>query len=93
MNKESERKPVVDHLEDGSDISVKEDDEKNEFLQDIQDATDAEHGMLVRDALSNHKMAIFWSIVGSSTLIMEGYDTSLMHSFLHIRLFKRSMVS
>ncbi|TQN66082.1 Maltose permease MAL31 [Colletotrichum shisoi] len=47
----------------------------------IQDAIDAERSLTPREAIRAYPMAVFWSLVVSLCVIMEGYDTILISSF------------
>ncbi|WDK14632.1 sugar porter family MFS transporter [Colletotrichum graminicola] len=47
----------------------------------IQDAINAERSLTRREAIRAYPMAIFWSLVVSLCVIMEGYDTILISSF------------
>ncbi|KAF5010784.1 hypothetical protein FDECE_3081 [Fusarium decemcellulare] len=54
--------------------------------QDLDDSAVAvafrnEQSLSVRDAFRRYPTAVFWAVAMSMTIIMEGYDTSLMHSF------------
>ena len=37
--------------------------------------------MSIREAISAYPMAIFWSLIISTCVIMEGYDTNLLGNF------------
>lgn len=52
-------------------------------------ANRAEHEQTVRQALSTNKKAIFWSLVISMAIVMEGYDTALMPQFFGYPSFQR----
>lgn len=43
--------------------------------------TRAEHALPVKDALRKWPKAVMWSVIFSSTIIMEGYDTALLSAF------------
>ncbi|KAK1975472.1 alpha glucoside transporter [Colletotrichum cereale] len=47
----------------------------------IQDVINAERSLTRREAIRAYPMAIFWSLVVSMCVIMEGYDTILISSF------------
>ncbi|KAK2026950.1 alpha glucoside transporter [Colletotrichum zoysiae] len=47
----------------------------------IQDTINAERSLTRREAIRAYPMAIFWSLVVSLCVIMEGYDTILISSF------------
>ncbi|OHE94901.1 sugar porter family MFS transporter [Colletotrichum orchidophilum] len=54
---------------------------RSEMDQRFQDAINAERHMTPRDAIRAYPMAVFWSLVVSLCVIMEGYDTILIGSF------------
>ena len=39
--------------------------------------TEAEHALTLRQAINAYPMAIFWCLIASTCVIMEGYDTIL----------------
>ncbi|KAM5356810.1 hypothetical protein ACJ41O_003456 [Fusarium nematophilum] len=43
-------------------------------------ATDDEHSLTLRQAFACYRPAVLWSIAMSMTIVMEGYDTSLLGS-------------
>ncbi|KAJ7640618.1 hypothetical protein B0H17DRAFT_960279, partial [Mycena rosella] len=49
--------------------------------RDAAQADYAERNMSVREAFRIHKKAVFWSVVLSAALIMEGYDVVVITSF------------
>lgn len=59
------------------------------LVEKAKQATNAEHDMTVKEALKYHKKAIFWSMVMSATIIMEGYDNILMSSFYAYPSFQK----
>lgn len=48
---------------------------------DAKAATDREHAMTVREAFRLYPKAIAFSLIFSTAVIMEGYDTALLGSF------------
>lgn len=54
---------------------------------DSKDATVAETTMTVREALSLYKKGIFWSVLLSTAIVMEGYDTLLLGNFYALPSF------
>ncbi|KAH7367480.1 alpha-glucosides permease MPH2/3 [Plectosphaerella cucumerina] len=46
-----------------------------------REAMDAEHSLTVREAIRAYPMAIFWSLMVSMCVIMEGYDAILIGNF------------
>ncbi|PGG96237.1 hypothetical protein AJ79_09673 [Helicocarpus griseus UAMH5409] len=59
------------------------------LANDARAATHTEHQMTVREAMRIYKKAIGWSIVLSLTLVMEGFDKTLMTSFFAFPSFQR----
>ncbi|KAL1985470.1 hypothetical protein VTN96DRAFT_7913 [Rasamsonia emersonii] len=51
------------------------------LIHEANEANERERGMKLRTAFRVYPKAIFWSIVLSSALIMEGYDTAVVGSF------------
>ncbi|KAK7704403.1 hypothetical protein SLS64_008590 [Diaporthe eres] len=49
----------------------------------------AEHEQTFRHALSANKKAVFWSLVISMAIVMEGYDTALMPQFYGYPSFQK----
>jgi SP family general alpha glucoside:H+ symporter-like MFS transporter len=56
--------------------------------QEAQGANQEEHELTVRDAIKVYKSSIFWAMVMSATIIMEGYDNILLTSFFAYPSFK-----
>lgn len=52
-------------------------------------ADELEHTLPLSQALRDYRWAIIWSLILSSTLIMEGFDTSLLGSLYALPPFKR----
>ena len=52
-----------------------------------QDVADQEKEMTIWQAVQANPMAIFWSLVISTCVIMEGYDTNLLGNFYAYREF------
>ncbi|KAJ7624208.1 maltose permease [Mycena polygramma] len=52
-----------------------------QITRDAAQADAAEHSMSIREAFRIHKKAVFWSVVLSAALIMEGYDVVVIASF------------
>ena len=59
-----------------------------ELAHDAKAAAFVEHNMTVRQALRLYPKAIFWSILLSFTIVMEGYDVSLISAFFAFPAFK-----
>lgn len=47
----------------------------------VHEATENEHELTIREALRQYKPAVIWSLIMSTTVIMEGYDTNLLSNF------------
>lgn len=45
-------------------------------VANAKDATDAEHKITVGQGVKAYKKAIFWSVVFSLCIVMDGYDVS-----------------
>lgn len=56
---------------------------------DSKDATDFETTMSVREGLKLYKKGIGWSIILSTAIVMEGYDTILLGNFYGNAAFNR----
>lgn len=48
---------------------------------DAKHASDEEHSQTLLEALKSNRKAVFWSMLISMSIIMEGYDTILMGNF------------
>ncbi|KAF2164399.1 hypothetical protein M409DRAFT_56668 [Zasmidium cellare ATCC 36951] len=77
-----ELKERVDHQDDDRDLEAKQD-------QDILRANDSEHLLGFRAAVQRYPGAVFWSFIMSMSVIMIGYDTSLIANFFAYPSFKR----
>lgn len=53
-----------------------------EWLVDAQDAAAEEHSLTLLNALKMCPKAVFWSVVVSTAIIMEGYDTMLIGNLI-----------
>ena len=51
---------------------------EKEMVEEARLATSKEHNLTVRQGIKAYKKAIGWSILLSSAVIMEGYDTILV---------------
>ncbi|KAK7207656.1 general substrate transporter [Myxozyma melibiosi] len=51
------------------------------LLNNAKIASDKEHELGFRQAMKIYPQAVFWSFILSLTIVMEGYDTSLMSNF------------
>lgn len=50
-------------------------------IVDAKHASDEEHSQTLFEALKSNRKAVFWSMLISMSIIMEGYDTILMGNF------------
>ena len=57
---------------------------------DSKDATDHETNMSVRTALKLYRKGVFWSLLMSTAIIMEGYDVILLGNFYGLPAFCKS---
>ncbi|WVW79631.1 hypothetical protein I302_101600 [Kwoniella bestiolae CBS 10118] len=64
------------------------DTETLELIQQAQEADAADHQLTIRQALSRYKKAVFWSMILSFSLVMEGYDLVIINSFYGQTQFK-----
>ncbi|TVY40616.1 Maltose permease [Lachnellula occidentalis] len=62
-------------------------DTKNHLL--AKQAAEDEHNMTIRQALRTHPKAVMWSLLVSTSIIMEGYDLVLINSFYAQESFAR----
>jgi MFS transporter, SP family, general alpha glucoside:H+ symporter len=62
----------------------------NNLAHEARAATEAEHKMTFLEGVRLYPKAIAWSILLSLTIVMEGYDTSLINSFYAFPEFRRS---
>ena len=62
--------------------------EFDSLVQESKAATDAEHVMTFTEAVNLYPKAICWSILLSLTIVMEGFDITLMNSFFAFPSFK-----
>lgn len=86
VSEEIEKKASVFHVEDANSVDLVEN--KESLLEKARQGSENEHELGFRKAVVHHKKAIFWAMVMSATIIMEGYDTSLMSSFYAYPSFK-----
>lgn len=57
---------------------------------DARAATEAERKMTFLTSVRLYPKAIAWSLLLSTTIVMEGYDTTLINSFFAFPVFRRS---
>lgn len=64
-------------------------DEKDHVHNDGKEAADTEHRMTLKEAIRTHPGSIIWSILLSTTIIMEGYDIVLIGNLVAQPAFQR----
>ncbi|KAJ5122200.1 uncharacterized protein N7443_002301 [Penicillium atrosanguineum] len=89
---------MAEHQEDIADRAtttvVREKDEEEDVfasdtLKGAQRATEEEHGMSLREGIRKYPKAVFWSILFSSALIMEGFDHAFVSGFFAFPAFQK----
>jgi SP family general alpha glucoside:H+ symporter-like MFS transporter len=89
---------MAEHQEDITDRTtttvVREKDEEHyvsasDILKGAQRATEEEHGMSLREGIRKYPRAVFWSILFSSALIMEGFDHAFVSGFFAFPAFQK----
>lgn len=99
-----EKKQQVDYVEHNSkellnrttaEPSVKNDDDflanfLGKVSDDAKDVNDAEKQMSLLQGLRTYPKAIMWSVVVSSSLVMEGFDLALLSSLYALPAFKQT---
>ncbi|KAK9369283.1 general substrate transporter [Lipomyces kononenkoae] len=63
-------------------------DDKGLNVEAIQ-ATASEHSLSFWQAIKTYKKAAFWAVLISTTVVMEGYDTALLGSFMGYPAFRK----
>ncbi|CAI4295692.1 BGN_3a_G0006340.mRNA.1.CDS.1 [Saccharomyces cerevisiae] len=61
--------------------------------EDAKEADESERGMPLATALNTYPKAAAWSLLVSTTLIMEGYDTAILGAFYALPIFQRKFGS
>lgn len=89
---------MAEHQEDVTDrttttVVYDKDEEKHsaamDTLKGAQRATDDEHGMTLREGIRKYPKAVFWSILFSTALIMEGFDHAFVSGFFAFPAFQK----
>ncbi|KAJ5656279.1 Maltose permease MAL61 [Penicillium longicatenatum] len=89
---------MAEHQEDVADrntttVVYDKDEEKYsaaiDTLKGAQRATDNEHGMTLREGIRKYPKAVFWSILFSTALIMEGFDHAFVSGFFAFPVFQK----
>lgn len=81
-----QKKANVDYLEAAGDTDYTS---GKQFNTDATIATEAEHNLTFKQAVWKYRKAIGWSLIISASIVMEGYDTTLMGSFFGYPSFRR----
>ncbi|CAI4765439.1 CQS_1a_G0047420.mRNA.1.CDS.1 [Saccharomyces cerevisiae] len=65
----------------------------DEAIQDAKEADESERTMPLMTALKTYPKAAAWSLLVSTTLIQEGYDTAILASFYALPAFQKKFGS
>ncbi|KAI9733634.1 MAG: hypothetical protein M1834_003236 [Cirrosporium novae-zelandiae] len=81
-DQEQEEKTLPSHLEtiDIEAFSTITSKDNHDLHTKAREAAAAEHTLTLKEAFKTHKLAIFWSVLVSTSIIMEGYDIVLVNS-------------
>jgi len=60
------------------------------LLADAEDATNREHELTFLQAIKLYPKAVGWSVIMSTALVMDGYDTKLMSSLIGQPAFQKA---
>ena len=63
---------------------------QSDFLSDAEDATKREHDLTLLQAIRLYPKAVAWSIMMSTTLVMDGYDLKLIGSLFAQPAFSKA---
>lgn len=91
MGKPTMAESGMDNTNGVSGVSEHISDPASEWKTNNEDARAAnarEHDQTVTQALRHHWKAVMWSLIVSMSIIMEGYDTSLISNFFAFPAFK-----
>ncbi|KAK1511496.1 general alpha-glucoside permease [Colletotrichum abscissum] len=58
-------------------------------IHEAKQASDDEHAQTLRQALSENRKAVFWSVMISMSIVMEGYDVILINNFFAYPEFQK----
>ena len=56
--------------------------EFRDLITQAQASADTDSKLSVMEALKKHKKAVFWAMILSTSLVMEGYDLVIVRDFL-----------
>lgn len=76
-------------LEKGTETQHVDTPPDDALVEDAKHASDAEHQMTLLQAIKTYPKAIGWSVLLSTTLIMEGYDLALLGSLYASPVFNQ----
>lgn len=71
-------------------METKQSIHRPEILRDAEEATDREHDLTFLQAVKVYHKAIGWSVLMSTALIMDGYDTKLIGSLFAQPAFQKA---
>jgi MFS transporter, SP family, general alpha glucoside:H+ symporter len=71
-------------------MEVKTEINRRELLKDAEDATDQEHDLTFLQAIKLYPKAVGWSVLMSTALVMDGYDTKLIGSLFAQPAFQKA---
>ena len=66
---------------DGAGDQAHQDKVVDQLLHDAKNATEKERGMTFLQGVRLYPKAVAWSILISTTIVMEGYDVCLINNF------------
>lgn len=90
MNTDNEKTKATDAEVDASHVEHTTTAEATTDLKGARQASAAEHEQTLSEAFRDNKKAIWWSVVISMTIIMEGYDIGLISQFFAYPSFERA---
>lgn len=73
--------PVIVPTLDVTTLGGFEGKDAEQMLAAAQEADRVDHELTIRQALRKYKVAVFWAMLLSCALIMEGYDVVVIGSF------------
>lgn len=66
------------HSEVANDENLEKPNTVDQLIADARAATEKEHKMTLLQGIRLYPKAVFWSVIISSCIVMEGYDISLV---------------
>lgn len=86
----------LSHLEYTDDLSLPESQSRNaltakiaDAVEDAKDSDESDKQMSFVQALKQYPKAAAWSVLISTTLVMEGYDTALLNALFALPVFQQ----